>query len=123
MKMIAGLVFATVAAFAVADDKACCMRTAKNPDAEFLALAQEMTEKAEGKSTKTMMCAKPTKAGKAGKGCCGEMTGDAKFKVFVANEGYKFFGCSMSALEGRNNLLAKGHKVGNVQPVNLGRVR
>jgi hypothetical protein len=39
----------------------------------------------------------------------------AKFKVFVAGEGYKFFGCQEMAGSGRAALIAKGAKVGPVQ--------
>jgi hypothetical protein len=85
---------------------ACCAKP-KSAEAEFMALAQEMMEKAEGKSD---CCARKSAS-------CGEKPEAKKYKVFVASEGYKFFGCSMMAMNGRSQLLAKGMKVGPVQPV------
>ena len=41
----------------------------------------------------------------------------AKFKVFIAGAGYKYFGCEDSAAKGRKELLAKGAKAGKVQKV------
>jgi len=113
MKMFAGIVLVSLAAAAMADDKACCQK-AKNPDAEFLAMAQEMTEKAEGK--KACCMAKAVPVAKAESKCCMAMGTQAKFKVFVAGEGYKFFGCQEMAGSGRAALIAKGAKVGPVQP-------
>lgn len=54
---------------------------------------------------------------KGEKGCCNEKGQPAKFKVFVANKGYKFFGCEGSAGKARDEFIAKGVKVGSIQKV------
>ena len=41
----------------------------------------------------------------------------AKFKVYVAYDGYKFFGCEESAKKGRESLVADGYIVGQIQKV------
>jgi hypothetical protein len=113
MKMFAGIVLVSLAAAAIADDKACCQKT-KNPDAEFMAMAQEMMAKAEGK--KACCMAKAVPVAKAESKCCMATGNEGKFKVFVAGEGYTFFGCQEMAGQGRATLIAKGAKVGPVQP-------
>jgi hypothetical protein len=119
MKSVVSVFVLALAVVAAAEQKACCMKQ-KSGDEEFLALAAEMSAKAEGKKV-AFSCPKPTKEAKA---TCGEeMTGEAAYKVFIANEGYRFYGCSMMALKGREDLMAQGLRVGPVQQVNKGRAR
>jgi hypothetical protein len=100
---------------------ACCKdkaapKTAAQKEKEFLAEAQRMTMAAEGKEA----CCKsaPEKAvAKSDPGCCNAKTEAAKFKVFVAGEGYKFFGCEGSAKKGRASLVAQGKRAGSIQKV------
>jgi hypothetical protein len=85
------------------------------------ALAQETQcpMKAEGKK-----CCQSTEVKTVAKfeaGCCNQKGQAAKFKVFVANQGYQFFGCSESADQARKTLVASGKRVGAVQKV-TGRV-
>lgn len=90
--------------------------TKASAEDEFMKEAQRMMLEAEGKKA----CCKSTAAkpiAKGDKGCCNETGQAAKFKVFVAGAGYKFFGCEGSATKGRKELLAKGAKVGNIQKV------
>lgn len=54
---------------------------------------------------------------KGGKNSCANKGQMAAFKVFVAGNGYKFFGCQDSAAKGRTTLVAQGKKVGGVQKV------
>ncbi len=85
-------------------------------EVEFMQEAEKMAMKAEGKES----CCKSTPAhvmAKGDKGCCNETGQTAKFKVFVAGQGYKFFGCEGSAAKGRKELIAKRLKVGSVQAV------
>ncbi len=85
-------------------------------EVEFMQEAEKMAGKAEGKES----CCKSTPVkvmAKGDKGCCNEKGLAAKFKVFVAGEGYKFFGCEGSAAKGRKELIAKRMKVGSVQQV------
>jgi hypothetical protein len=100
-----------------ADTKKCCkveaaekqmaaegMKPFDAKDAEFLAMARKMM-------------------GENGKSCgeqsasCGSKSQAAKFKVFVAGEGYQFFGCQGSASKGRTDWVAKGARVGKIQKV------
>lgn len=142
MKTILTLVFALSAALSMAqsgccgaqakaascDSKqakaACDGKTAKQgcegktmcAEEEFMAEAHRMMASAEGKQS----CCKSTAAkpmAKGDKGCCNAKGEAAKFKVFVAGEGYKYFGCEGSAAKGRKELVAKGAKVGQVQKV------
>lgn len=97
------------------DKKASCSAQVSAED-RFLAEAREMEMKAEGKKA----CCKSTAAkpiAKGDKGCCNEKGAQAKFKVFVAGHGYKFFGCEGSAKKGRQELVARHTRVGRVQPV------
>lgn len=73
-------------------------------DAEFLAMARKMMGN-DGKSCGT------------GGGCGSKKAEVAKFKVFVAGEGYQFFGCQGSASKGRTDWVAKGARVGKIQKV------
>ena len=85
-------------------------------EVEFMQEAEKMAMKADGKES----CCKSTAThamAKGDKGCCNEAGQTAKFKVFVAGNGYKFFGCEGSATKGRKDLLAKRLKVGSVQQV------
>lgn len=111
--MFVGIALVSLAAAAMANGQDCCQKP-KNPDAEFLAIAQEMTAKAEGK--KDCCNAKAVQVAKAQNKCCMATGDQGKFKVFVAGEGYKFFGCQEMAGAGRAQLIAKGAKVGPVQP-------
>lgn len=82
----------------------------------FMAEAHKMMMQAEGKEACCKSTAShPMKKGDAG--CCNAKGAPAKFKVFVAGEGYKYFGCKESAEKGRTALSAKGAKVGKVQIV------
>jgi hypothetical protein len=66
-------------------------------------------------------CCKSTEAkpiGKGDKGCCNAKGANAKYKVYVAYEGYKFFGCEGSAKQAREEFVKQGYIVGNVQKVN-----
>lgn len=84
---------------------------------EFMAEAHKMAMSADGKQA----CCKSTATkamAKGDKGCCNAKGEMAKYKVYVAEAGYKYFGCEGSASKGRKELMAKGHKVGNVQKVN-----
>lgn len=84
---------------------------------EFMAEAERMMQTAEGKQACCKSTAQKPMA-KGDKGCCNAKGEAAKFKVFVAGEGYKYFGCEGSAGKGRKELIASGKKVGNVQKVN-----
>ena len=99
------------------DAKSCCQKPKmSSADAEFLAEAQRMALAAEGKKE----CCRSTATHvvlEGEKGCCGAKGQPAKFKVFVSNEGYKYFGCEDSAAQGRNKLQASGKKVGGIQAV------
>lgn len=82
----------------------------------FMVEAHRMMLAAEGKTA----CCKSTAAkpiARGTEGCCNEPKQVAKFKVFVRGEGYRFFSCSTSAQQGRNQLAAQGKHVGRVQPV------
>lgn len=90
--------------------------TKASAEDEFMKEAQKMMLEAEGKKA----CCKSTASkplAKGDPGCCNEAGQPAKFKVYVAGVGYKFFGCEGSANKGRKELLAKGAKVGNIQKV------
>lgn len=98
--------------------EASCCSAGKKMSAEdaFMAEARRMMIAAEGKEE----CCKSTPAKPTAKGegdCCNAEGAPAKFKVFVAGQGYKFFGCEGSAGKGRTELLAKGLTVGKVQKV------
>lgn len=89
-------------------------------DAEFLKLAAQMSSDADEKKP----CCKSTEQKvvmKGDKGCCNNVAEVARFKVFVAGQGYKFFGCEDSAKQGRSTLVAKGSKVGKIQRVSTKR--
>jgi hypothetical protein len=97
-------------------DDCCGDKSAKAKEDAFMAEAHKMMAQAEGKDE----CCKSTAAVvkmKGDPGCCNEKGVAAKFKVFVAGEGYKFFGCEGSAGKGRAELIAKGAKVGKIQKV------
>ena len=79
------------------------------------------TTKTQAKVDGKEACCKSTEAkpvAKGDKGCCNAKGEVAKFKVYVAFEGYKFFGCEGSAKKGRDELVKNGYIVGNVQKVN-----
>jgi hypothetical protein len=88
------------------------------------AAQQECCETEKAHATKSAAaqeeCCKSTEAkpiAKGEPGCCNAKGEVAKFKVFVAGTGYKFFGCKDSASKAREELVAKGLKVGLVQKV------
>jgi hypothetical protein len=125
-KFVAVALFAVLAGASFAQCEKCADHGKKSApksevkmskqEAEFLKTAQKMAIEAEGKKA----CCKTTatKAVVKGEGdCCNNPKAKAKFKVFVANQGYKYFGCADSAAEGRKQLLASGLKVGKVQKV------
>ena len=112
MKSLFAALLVVTSCAAFADD--CCK--AKQPSAEetFMKIAKEMEMKAEGK----MACCKTTATVavvKGEEGCCNAPGEPKLFKVFVANSGYKFYGCKDSAAKGRQELVASGMKVGKVQ--------
>ncbi len=128
MKFLIAISVLAMAAIGLADEKcsggACSKKESKSShcakpmteDQKFLALAQQMAMEAEGKKA----CCKSTVAkpmAKGDKGCCNAAGESAKFKVFVAGVGYKFFGCEGSANKGRAEWMAKGKNVGKVQKV------
>jgi len=115
-----GFIVLSAIALAGASLAQSCCDQKKSAEAQFMALAQEMQMNAEGKKA----CCKSTAekpVAKAEGACCNATGAQAKFKVFVAGEGYKYFGCPDSAAQGRKALATKGAKVGKVQPVS-GRV-
>lgn len=86
---------------------------------QFMAEANRMAIEAEGKKA----CCKTTavkKVVKGDAGCCNAKGEPAKFKVFVAGHGYKFFGCEGSATKERAELVAKKVKVGPIQKAGAG---
>lgn len=117
-----------IAGLAVADDccaagkkpgsKSCGMKmTAED---EFMAEAKKMMARADLHAKKKDACCTSTEAkvvAKEEKGCCNAPGEAAKYKVFVAGVGYKFYGCPDSAAQGRKMLMAKHTKVGEVQKV------
>ncbi|MDX2065327.1 MAG: hypothetical protein SFX74_06250 [Fimbriimonadaceae bacterium] len=109
-KVLISMVPFLAAAVALADD-------CHAPKDAFMAEAEAMMAAAEGKPAKKACCrstvAKPVV--KMESGCCNAKGETPKFKVFVAGNGYKFFGCEGSAAEGRKEMIAKGAKVGRVQ--------
>ena len=111
--LIAGAMVAACLSFA--DGGKCCAKPQVSAEQEFMALAQETTLKAEGKKACCKSTAEKPMA-KGDKGCCNAEGEKPKFKVYVAGEGYKFFGCEGSAKDGRSALVAKGARVGKVQP-------
>jgi hypothetical protein len=112
MKNLLILCLAMVATAALADD--CCSAKKPSPDEEFMKIAKQMEISAEGKKA----CCKSTiekPMAKGEKGCCNAPSEPKPFKVYVAGQGYKFFGCKDSAAQGRKELMASGVKVGQVQ--------
>jgi hypothetical protein len=117
--MKALIMSSVLALAAVSFGQACCKAKASAEDS-FLLMAKEMELKAEGKQA----CCKSTAAKTVVKGegeCCNAPGSPVKFKVYVAGNGYKYFGCDGSAAKGRQELIAKGNKVGKVQPVSSAR--
>jgi len=117
MKFLLTLALAAIAALSMAQAPCCQGEKKASAEDPFLKMAREMEMKAEGKKE----CCRSTEAKKivSGEdGCCNAKGEPAKFKVFVAGAGYKYFGCEDSAAEGRKTLLAKGARVGKVQKVN-----
>lgn len=115
MKAILSLAFAAAAAVSMAQ---CCAgeKAPQSSDKEFLAEANRMLVASEGE--KACCQTDATKAvAKGDEGCCNAKKEPAKFKVYVAGVGYKYFGCKDSAAQGRKELLAKGARVGDVQKV------
>ncbi|MCB8932650.1 MAG: hypothetical protein M9921_04180 [Fimbriimonadaceae bacterium] len=105
----------------VKQDKECCASPkADDREAAFMAEAHRMMAAAEMKAKGTEECCQSTAEkpmAKGDPGCCNAPGAPAKFKVFVAGQGYKFFGCEDSAGQGRSALLAEGKVVGKVQKV------
>jgi hypothetical protein len=112
MKTFLTLAFAAVAGMALADGK-CCQKKESAEEA-FLKEANRMTLAAEGKKACCQTTAEKA-VEKGAKGCCNAPEAPKPYKVFVAGVGYKYFGCEGSAKEGRQELVAKGNKVGPVQ--------
>jgi len=119
-----------VAAFATADDccatkkadakKAGCGSSANCGEDAFMAEAKKMMAQSKLSETGKEDCCKSTEAkpmAKGDAGCCNAKGEVAKFKVFIAGVGYKYFGCEESAGKERSMLLAKHSKVGPVQKV------
>jgi hypothetical protein len=119
MRILLTAVLTIAAAVSMAQD--CCKAEKKlSPDAEFMKMAQEMEAKASGVKKDSKDCCQSTAAKpvtQAEKGCCNAPGEPAKFKVFVAGAGYKYYGCEESAMKGRKDLLAKGAKAGKIQKV------
>jgi hypothetical protein len=98
----------------------CCAPKSLNGEEAFMAEAKKMMMQAHSIEKKEDACCKSTAekvVPKGGEGCCNAKDEPAKFKVFVAGVGYKFFGCEESAAKARKELLAKHSKVGQVQKV------
>lgn len=98
----------------------CGTKMASQEDA-FMAEAKKMSMQAYTIEKKKDACCQSTQTkvvAKGSEGCCNAKGETAKFKVFVAGVGYKYFGCEDSAAKGRKELLAKHTKVGAVQKVN-----
>jgi hypothetical protein len=120
MRIFLTAVLSIVAAVSMAQDSCCMAEKKLSAEAEFMKIAQEMESKAAGTKKAGMACCQATAAkpiAKAEKGCCNAAGESAKFKVFVAGVGYKYFGCEESAMKGRKDLLAKGAKAGKIQKV------
>jgi hypothetical protein len=116
MKALIVTLFAAVAACSMAQMPCCKGEKKPNAEESFLKMAREMEMSAEGKKACCQTTA--TKSVEKGdEGCCNAKGESAKFKLFVAGSGYKYFGCEDSASQGRKELLAKGAKVGKVQKV------
>ena len=99
----------------------CCGTKMASQEDAFMAEAKKMTMQAYTIEKKKDACCQSTEekvAAKGSEGCCNAKGEAAKFKVFVAGVGYKYFGCADSAAKGRKELLAKHTKVGAVQKVN-----
>ena len=97
----------------------CGAKMASQEDA-FMAEAKKMTMQSYSIEKKKDACCQSTQekvVAKGSEGCCNAKGETAKFKVFVAGVGYKYFGCEDSAAKGRKELLAKHTKVGSVQKV------
>src|SRR5687767_8748152 len=108
IKLLSIVALAATCALAITQEKSCC-------SAEKMVTAKAQT-KVDGKEA----CCKSTEkkpVAKGDKGCCNAKGEVAKFKVYVAFEGYKFFGCEGSAKKGREELAANGYIVGEVQKV------
>lgn len=102
----------------------CCADKPMASEEAFMAEAKRMMAMAEMKASGKAECCQSTPAkpmAKGEEGCCNAAGTPAKFKVFVAGQGYKFFGCADSAGEGRAALTAEGHQVGPVQKVSKAR--
>ncbi|MBN9501978.1 MAG: hypothetical protein BGO01_10090 [Armatimonadetes bacterium 55-13] len=120
MKLLVTLIVAAASVASFAQCPACGKEKQPSADELFLKQAREMEMAAEGKKACCRTTAeKSVEKGEAG--CCNAKGEIAKFKVFVAGSGYKFFGCEDSAAQGRKELMASGVKVGQVQKV-LGKV-
>lgn len=120
MRIFLTAVLTIVAAVSMAQDACCKAEKKLSADAEFMKIAQEMEAKANGAKKSGMACCQTTAekpVAKAEKGCCNAPGEPAKYKVFVAGVGYKYFGCEESATKGRKDLLAKGAKAGKIQKV------
>lgn len=123
MKMFWTLAVAAIAcgafAQATAEKKECCQSKAVKVSTKVQAkesCCQEKAAKAVKVSTKVQekeACATPGAKAE----CCNTAGKPAFFKVFVANEGYKFFGCKDSAKKGRETFVAEGKTVGSIQKV------
>lgn len=86
----------------------------------FMAEAKKMLAQSQAAELGKEACCKSTAEkpkAKGDAGCCNAGGEVAKFKVYVAGIGYKYFGCEDSAGKERRTLLAKHSKVGPVQKV------
>jgi hypothetical protein len=113
MKTFMTLAFAVVAAMSFGQ---CCQSKKAEAASEeaFMKMAREMEMAAEGKKA----CCKSTAEmpiTKGAVGCCNAADAPKPFKVFVVGKGYEFFGCQGSASKGRQELIAKGLRVGQIQ--------
>jgi hypothetical protein len=118
MKVFLSILFALSAGAAIAQ---CCGEEAASAEKQAKIQANIAKVKAQGKEACCKTDDKKAVA-KGEAGCCNEKGQLAKFKVWVVNEGYRFFGCEGSANKGREELSTQGYRVGNVQKV-LSRVR
>lgn len=129
---VLSLVFGLFVGIASADDccadkksaKSGCGTNANVGEDAFMAEAKRMMLRAKAAEKGQDDCCQSTEAkpmAKGDEGCCNAAGEVAKFKVYVAGVGYKFFGCEESAGKERTALMAKHGKVGPVQRV-TGRV-
>jgi hypothetical protein len=116
MKVFITSILAAAAALSMAQMPCCQGEKKATKEDSFLKMAREMEMSAEGKKACCRTTAEKS-VEKGAEGCCNASGEVAKFKVFVAGAGYKYFGCEDSAAKGRHELLAKGARAGKVQKV------